>query len=82
MSVLVFWVVTPCGLAARPTFRRNTLPSSSGMKMEAVCSSETLVAIYKSIWRKYPEDQHRHFHRQNLESHTQRTFLRIDFFTP
>jgi hypothetical protein len=25
-----------------PTFRRNTLPQSSGLKKEAVCPSETL----------------------------------------
>jgi hypothetical protein len=41
---------------------------SSALKMEAVCSSETLVSTYKSTRRYYPEDQHRHLHRsENLK---------------
>jgi hypothetical protein len=47
-----------------PTFRRNVLPPSSALKIEAICSSETLVSTYKSIWHFYPEDQHRHLHRR------------------
>jgi hypothetical protein len=41
-------------------FRRKKLPPSSGhigLKIEAVCSSETLVCTYKSTRRHYPEDQ-------------------------
>jgi hypothetical protein len=33
MSVLVFWVVTPCGLVGR-YLRRNILPPSSSLEME------------------------------------------------
>jgi hypothetical protein len=52
--MLVFWVVTLCGLQ---------------LKMEAVCSSETLVSTFKSTWHYNPEDQHRHLHRrENLRS--------------
>jgi hypothetical protein len=51
-------------------FWRNILPSSSGLKMEAVCSSETLVSTYKPIRRFNPYDQQRHIHRlENLKSH-------------
>jgi hypothetical protein len=46
-----------------PTFRRNILPTSSGLK-EVVCSSETLISTYKSTRRYNPEDQHRHLHRR------------------
>jgi hypothetical protein len=45
MSVLFFWVVTPCGIAG--TYQRKIL----ALKMEAVCSSETMVSTYKSIRR-------------------------------
>jgi hypothetical protein len=43
-----------------------------GLKMETVCSSETLVSTYKSTCpRRYnPEDKHRHLHRrENHDSH-------------
>jgi hypothetical protein len=30
----------------------------AALKVEAVCSSETLVSIYKSTWYYYPEDHH------------------------
>jgi hypothetical protein len=36
----------------------TTLQSTSALKMEAVCSSETLVFFYKSPWRYNPADQH------------------------
>jgi hypothetical protein len=42
--LLVFWVVTLCGLV--------------DLKMEAVSSSETFVPTYKSTERYNPEDQH------------------------
>jgi hypothetical protein len=50
MSMLVFWVITPCELEG-PTFRRNILPPSSGLKM--------LVSTYNSIRHYYSEDQYR-----------------------
>jgi hypothetical protein len=41
------------------------------LKMEAVCSSETLLSTYKSTRRYNPKDQHRHLHRrENLKSNT------------
>jgi hypothetical protein len=49
MSMLVFWVVTPCGLVA--------------LKMEAVCSRETLVSTYKSTRRYDPEYEYRYVKR-------------------
>jgi hypothetical protein len=46
------------------------MPSTSGLKMQAVYSSETLVPIYKSTWSNNPDDQHRHLHCYNsLNSH-------------
>jgi hypothetical protein len=44
MSVLVFWVVTPCGLAS--TYQRfgGTKCINTALKMEAICSSETYLA--------------------------------------
>jgi hypothetical protein len=42
---------------------------ASGMNMEAVCFSATLVSTDKSTRRYNPEDQHRHLHRrENLKS--------------
>jgi hypothetical protein len=47
-----------------PVFWRNILPPSSGLiKMETVCTSETLVPIHMSTWYDNPEVQHRHLHR-------------------
>jgi hypothetical protein len=43
MSMLFFWVVTPCEL-----------------KIEAVCSSETLVSTCGFTGRYKPKDQYRH----------------------
>jgi hypothetical protein len=52
-----------------PAFRRNILSLSSGLKMETVCFSETLVFTYESTRRHNPE-QHYHLHRrQNLKFH-------------
>jgi hypothetical protein len=41
------------------TFLRNILLSSLTLKMEALCSSETLVSTYKSTRSYNPEQQHR-----------------------
>jgi hypothetical protein len=56
LSIMVFWVVTPCGLVA--------------LKMEEIFSSETLVSTYKSTRRHNPQDHHGYLrHRENLTSH-------------
>jgi hypothetical protein len=54
MSVLVFWVIMLCELVGG----YQILPSSSGMKLEAICSSKTLISAYKSTWQNNPEDQY------------------------
>jgi hypothetical protein len=54
MSMLAFWVVTPCGLVSRYHFRGTYC--NSALKMEAVCSSKTLVPAYKFTWPHIPED--------------------------
>jgi hypothetical protein len=33
----------------------NILPPSSGLMMEAICSSKTMVSTYKSTWDYNPE---------------------------
>jgi hypothetical protein len=38
----------------------DILPASSGLKMEAVCPSKTMVSTYNFTLRYNPEDQHRH----------------------
>jgi hypothetical protein len=42
MWIAVFWVVLPW----LPAFWRNVLPPSSILKMEIICSSETLATTY------------------------------------
>jgi hypothetical protein len=43
LSMLVFWIVTPCGLVGYiQTLRRNKLFSLSGLKMETFISSRTV----------------------------------------
>jgi hypothetical protein len=58
LTMLLFWVVTPCKLVRLKI-----------LKMETICFSESLVSIYESTRRHNPE-QHRHLHRrENLRSH-------------
>jgi hypothetical protein len=61
-----------------PAFRTYILLPTSGPKMEAVCSSETLVSTYKSTRYYNPEDQQRHTHcRENRKSHSCITFSNL-----
>jgi hypothetical protein len=46
----------------------NAVWRASALKMEVVCSSETLVSTYKSTRRYNPEDQSRYLRRENLKS--------------
>jgi hypothetical protein len=50
MLMLVFWVVTQCGLAGRYQRFGGTyyIFRTSALKMEAVWPSESLVSIYKT----------------------------------
>jgi hypothetical protein len=51
-----------------PEFRKNILPVSA-LKMEAVCSSRTLVCTCKFTRRYNPEDRYRHIRRcEHLKS--------------
>jgi hypothetical protein len=54
VSMFVFWVVTPCGRVGR--YRR--FGGTYCLKMETVCSSQTLVSTFKSTRRHNPEDKH------------------------
>jgi hypothetical protein len=74
VSMLVCWVVTPCGIGRWvPTFRKNKLSPSSRLNMEAVCASETLVSTYKSTWRHNPGDeQGRPVNQEKFEQTTSR----------
>jgi hypothetical protein len=67
-----------------PTFWRNILSPSSGLKwlsipsivtsalkMETVCFSKMLASTDESTWRQNPEQHHHHPHcHENLKSHT------------
>jgi hypothetical protein len=45
--------------------------STSGLKMETVCFSKTLVSTYESTQHHNQEEQHRHLHHhENLKSST------------
>jgi hypothetical protein len=57
-SMLVFWVVTPCGLVGRYK-RLGETYCTWVLKTETWCFSETSVRTYKSAQRYSPEDQHR-----------------------
>jgi hypothetical protein len=63
MSKLVFWIVTSCGLVGRHQrfggISASTFRVKSALRMEEVCSTETLVSTYKSARHNHPEDQHR-----------------------
>jgi hypothetical protein len=43
-----------------PPFRSNVLSPSLALRMEAVCSLETLVPTYKSTWRHNSDDHYRY----------------------
>jgi hypothetical protein len=60
--MLVFWVVMPCGLVGRHQRFGGAccLHRTSGMKMEVVRSSETLVSTCKSSRRYNANDQSLH----------------------
>jgi hypothetical protein len=59
MSMLLFCVVTQCGLVGRYQRFRYILSPSSALKMVRVSSSEMLMSTYNSAHHK-PEDQYRH----------------------
>lgn len=40
----------------KPTLQRNVLPPPPTLKMESVCSSETLVPSYKTTWHHNPKE--------------------------
>jgi hypothetical protein len=70
--MLVFWVVTPCGLAARYQAFGGTyclhLQGPEALKTEAVCSAKYYLPT--SPHAEQPEDGHRHhLLREKLKSH-------------
>jgi hypothetical protein len=69
LSMLVFWVETPCGLAGRYQRFGGTYCLHLRGYIETVCYYKTLVSNYKSTRHYNPKDQHRHLHRrENLTS--------------
>lgn len=51
------------------TFRSYIVPPSSALKIEALCSSETLAHIQSATLRNNPEDHHQYSNRrENLKS--------------
>jgi hypothetical protein len=77
--MLVFWVVTPCGLVGRYQCFEVTyyLPLQGWSHFDGGnCFSETLLSTCKSTRRYYPEDQHPHLHRrENHKSECDEMFL-------
>jgi hypothetical protein len=71
---MLTWVVTPCGPVGRyQCFGGTQCLYLQGWSFspEALCSSETLVSIYKSTWRYNLEGRHRrHYRCENIESRT------------
>jgi hypothetical protein len=74
-----------------PAFRRNTLPPFSGsksaiqasrkLKMEAICSPETLVDFYQTTRCNITEDSTLHSHfRENLRSNVGRVIWPFQCF--
>lgn len=55
--MIVFWVVTTCGLVRRYQYFGETYYLMLSLKMEAVCSSKSLVTAYPSTWNYNSEDQ-------------------------
>jgi hypothetical protein len=61
LSIVVLWVVTPCGPVGED-------PTSSVFSPQKEEASDTLVPTYKSKWRHNPEDHQGHLHRrENLK---------------
>jgi hypothetical protein len=61
ISIVVVWVVTPCSLVCvyqrfGGTYR---LLHPSVLKMEAICSFETLINTYETARRQNPDDHYR-----------------------
>jgi hypothetical protein len=54
-----------------PTFRRNILSPSSGLKVETACFSEALASTNKSTWCQNPDHHHHHHphYHENLKCH-------------
>jgi hypothetical protein len=52
MKIVIFWNMTPCSLLGFALLSRLT------MKMEATCSSETLIDFQRAERRYVPEDCH------------------------
>jgi hypothetical protein len=58
IPLLVIWVEVDTNVSGEHTayiFRTEEV-ATSAMKMEAVCSPETMVSAYKSTWHYNPED--------------------------
>jgi hypothetical protein len=97
MKSAIFWDVTPCGLLGACILLVTCLVYSSTLKMEAVCSSETLVTFYQTTQRLIPEDStlhnhccetpisntvHYHVHRIHLLDYIPSHLNAVHIFTP
>jgi hypothetical protein len=74
-SLVVFWIVMLWTCRWVPIFQGDILPTSTGLKTEEICSPETTVHTYNSIWRHNPKDHHWHLcHCHSIKFHTENTF--------
>lgn len=85
IPVLLLWVMTSYSLIGRyVAFRRNTLPSFSGLNMEPWrCRqyARPLLPMYETAQYHYPEEQHRHWYkivsvRRNNEGWKKRVLMK------
>jgi hypothetical protein len=70
---MMFWVLAPRRHVIEQAFRRNILSLSATLKMETLCSSETLVSTEESTQCQNPE--HRHHRRENPKSQQRKSSL-------
>jgi hypothetical protein len=54
LTMLLFWIVTPCGLVGR----YQCFGETSALKKDTVCLSKTLVSTNESTWRRNPEERY------------------------
>jgi hypothetical protein len=64
---VVAWVVALCELVSEYQHFTGTY-CLSPLKMEIICSSETLVPTYQTIWCQNPEDHHQFQCSENFQN--------------
>lgn len=76
------WDMAQCSLTLGFQRSKEHIASifTSALKMEAVCSSETLIATYKIVGRHNPKHHNSYFHRQENKNLIQLLFFFLGFY--